>query len=118
MAEPKTIKINNVEYVQKGTEKAVIYKPRKSGHWQIGKPYFVRTVTMAIHGVLVDVTQQELIFMDAAWIADTKRFSQFANGNPQDGIEVEPFPRNKEVIVGRGSLIDAFQLDGDFKEQK
>ena len=118
MSEPKTIMINKVEYVQKDSVKTVVYKPRKAGPWQIGKQYFIRTVTMAIHGVLVDVTAQELVFMDAAWIADTKRFANFAAGTPQEGIEVEPFPRNKEVIVGRGSLVDAFQLDGDFKDQK
>jgi hypothetical protein len=116
MSEPQTITINKVEYIRKDSAKTVTYKPRKSGPWQIGKPYLIRTVTMTIHGVLVDVTPQELVFMDAAWIADTGRFSDFVKGGQPN--EVEPFPRNKEVIVGRGSLVDAIQMDGDFKEQK
>ena len=118
MPQPNTITIDKTEYVRKDSVKTTVYKPSKAGPWQIGKQYFIRTVTMALHGVLIEVTQQELVLMDAAWIADTKRFHQFVTGQPQDGIEVEPFPRNKPVIVGRGSLIDAFQLDADFGAQK
>ena len=118
MSEPKTITINKVEYVRKDEAKAVVYKPRKQGPWMIGKQYFIRTVTMALHGTLVEVNEHELVLMDAAWIADTKRFHQFITGQAQEGIEVEPFPRHKPVIVGRGALIDAAELDGDFGVQK
>ena len=90
---------------------------RKEGPWEIGKAYFVRTVTMAIHGVLVDVTPQELVFVGAAWIADTGRFHQFVTG-ASDPSEIEPFPRESPVIVGRGALIDAVRRDGAFEAQK
>lgn len=75
--------------------------------WEIGKGYLIRTVTMTNTGRLVAVTEQELVLEDAAWIADTGRFSDAlkkCNFN-----EVEPFPAGK-VIIGRGSIIDAVQV--------
>jgi len=76
---------------------------KNSEAWQVGKAYFIRTVTMFLTGKLVKLTPQELVLEDAAWIADTGRFSQaMKTGNFN---EVEPF--NGLVIVGRGSVIDA-----------
>ena len=112
MSKPEVISIDGQDYVKKGAE----YKPRKEGVWEVGKKYFVRTVTMALHGVLVEVTATELVLMEAAWIADTGRFSNFVNGAAPN--EVEPFPQTKAVIVGRGALVDAVQLDGCFDKQK
>ena len=77
---------------------------KQQGVWILGEKYFIRTVTMALCGRLVKVTDQELVIEDASWVADTGRFSKFlVEGTPD---EVEPFPEG-EVIVGRGSLIDA-----------
>ena len=77
---------------------------KEVGVWVIGENYFIRTVTMALCGKLVQVTEQELVLESAAWVADTGRFNNFLeNGTPS---EVEPFPEGR-VIVGRGGLIDA-----------
>lgn len=76
--------------------------------WEIGKNYLIRTVTMIDTGRLVAVTNQELILEDAAWIADTGRFSD-AVKNCAFG-EVEPFPSGR-VIIGRGSVIDAICIN-------
>ena len=105
-----------VDFVRKDSI-APAYSPRTEGPWEVGKSYFVRTVTMAIHGVLVDVTPQELVFIGAAWIADTGRFHQFITG-ASDPNEIEPFPRESPVIVGRGALVDAVRRDGTFGAQK
>jgi hypothetical protein len=75
-----------------------------SGPWEIGKKYFVRTVTMHITGELVSVSSQELVFKDAAWIADSGRFNE-ALKDISKCEEVEPFIN--PVIVGRGSIVDA-----------
>ena len=86
-----------------------------TGAWEIGKNYLVRTVTMIDTGKLVAVGTQELVFEDAAWIADTGRFAgslQTVNFN-----EVEPFPEGR-VIIGRGSIIDAIQIPKLPREQK
>jgi hypothetical protein len=75
--------------------------------WEIGKPYLIRTVTMIDTGILVAVTATELVIEEAAWIADTGRFSD-AVAAAEFG-EVEPFPAGK-VIIGRGAIIDAVQI--------
>lgn len=88
---------------------AVIGTPQSDNSaWEIGKNYLIRTVTMIDTGRLVAVTQQELVLEDAAWIADTGRFSD-AVKNCAFG-EVEPFPSGK-VIIGRGSVIDAICIN-------
>jgi hypothetical protein len=72
--------------------------------YEVGKNYFLRTVTHHLTGRLVEVGQQELVLEDAAWIADDGRFSEtMVSGN---FAEVEPLPAGRH-IVGRASLIDA-----------
>jgi len=73
--------------------------------YKIGQNYFIRTVTHYLTGQLLRVTAKELVLKDTAWIADTGRFMEAI----RDGkvSEVEPYPDGEEVIVGRGSIIDA-----------
>lgn len=80
---------------------------RDDSAWQIGKNYLIRTVTMIQTGRLVQVTGQELVIEEAAWIADTGRFSAALASASFN--EVEPFP-DGPVIIGRGSVIDAVQI--------
>lgn len=89
---------------------ALVAQPSDSSHpWNVGANYFIRTVTHHFTGKLVAVHKQELVLSDAAWIADNGRFADaMAKGSLS---EVEPFPKGKLVIVGRGSLIDAVQID-------
>lgn len=115
MTKPDTLKIDDVEYVRK--DSVTVYTPRKEGPWEIGKAYFIRTVTMNLHGILVDVTPNELVLTKAAWIADSGRFSNFVKGEAEPN-EIEPFLPEALVIVGRGALIDAVQRNGEFKVQK
>jgi hypothetical protein len=81
-----------------------------NSHWEIGKTYLIRTVTMIDTGRLVAVTPQELVLEDAAWIADTGRFADALE--KCEFNEVEPFPEGR-VIVGRGALVDAVVLNGN-----
>jgi len=79
-------------------------KEKKVGPYTIGMKIFIRTVTMIVTGRLVEVHEHELVVEDAAWVADTGRFSAaLASGTLS---EVEPFPDGR-VIVGRGSIVDA-----------
>ena len=71
--------------------------------WRIGEAYFIRTVTMILTGRLEKVTDKELVLSDAAWIADTGRFADTIASGDLD--EVEPYIN--DIIVGRGSIIDA-----------
>lgn len=75
----------------------------KSYPYPVGKNVLIRTVTMALTGHLIEVTETELVLERAAWIADIGRYHIAL----RDGIlsEVEPFPDGR-VIVGRGSVVD------------
>lgn len=71
--------------------------------FEIGKKYFIRTVTMAQVGELIGQDNQFLVFKNASWIADTGRFhDSLKNGTFN---EVEPFVEN--VIVAKGAIVDA-----------
>lgn len=71
--------------------------------WEIGKTYFIRTVTMHLLGRLEAVTDKELLLSSASWIADSGRFHEAINTGKLS--EIEPF--KSDVIVGRAALIDA-----------
>jgi hypothetical protein len=84
--------------------------------WEIDATYFIRTVTMAQTGKLMAVYPQELVLVDAAWIADTGRFKQAVES--AEFSEVEPFPDGRQVIVGRASIIDAVKIPELPRSQK
>lgn len=97
---PESIKIDDQEYVR--ADKAPIRKEIK-GAWEIGQQYLIRTVTMIYTGRLIYLDDKELVLEDAAWIADTGRFSEAVRN--KGFSEVEPFEHNG--IVGRGAIVDA-----------
>lgn len=83
--------------------------------FEIGKYYCIRTVTMIDTGRIVAVTPQWIVIEEAAWIADTGRFSDAVKKSEFN--EVEPFPDGR-VIIGTGAVIDACQIKKSPREQK
>jgi hypothetical protein len=79
-----------------------------SSRWKIGANYFIRTVTHHLTGKLVDIDDHELWLKDAAWIADDGRFAQAIS--TCEFKEVEPYPDDVLVAVGRASLIDSVEI--------
>ena len=116
MTKSTTMKIDEVEYVRADSieKPAPVIISSETAPWEIGKHYLIRTVTMIDTGTLAAVTPQELVLIDACWIPDTGRFSEALESVEFD--EVEPFPSGN-VIIGRGSVIDAIQID-KFKRSK
>ena len=83
--------------------------------FKVGENYLIRTVTMILVGKLEAVYNTELVLSSASWIADTGRFYDALKDGKLN--EVEPFLN--DVIVGRGSLIDATIWTKELpKEQK
>ena len=78
----------------------------KSHPFEIGKNYFIRTVTMSHVGRLKAVYDDTLVLSDVSWVADTGRFNDAIKSGLEamDSSEIEPFAN--DVIVGRGALID------------
>jgi hypothetical protein len=75
--------------------------------FELGKSYLIRTVTHIALGRVKAVGNQELVLEDASWIADTDRFHDALKSGVDtlSKSEIEPFVN--DVIVGRGSIIDA-----------
>lgn len=76
--------------------------------FEIGANYFIRTVTHHYTGKLIAVHATELVLIDVAWIADDGRFMQAISSGSFS--EVEPYPDGTEVIIGRGSILDACKI--------
>jgi len=107
--------IKGTTYVPKGSESGTVI-PVQSGSvgiWQIGENYFIRTVTYHFIGKLVHVTDSELVFDKASWIAVSGRWNESLRTGKLD--EVEPY--TDTLIVGRGSLIDATKWNHDLPTQ-
>lgn len=79
----------------------------KSHPFEIGKNYFIRTVTMSFVGELKAVYDDTLVLSKASWVADTGRFHNMLKSGLEslDAAEIEPFIN--DVIISRGALIDA-----------
>lgn len=90
-------------------------KQPTSHPYKIGENYLIRTVTMIDTGRLVAVTDGELVLEEACWIADTGRWMQALRSC--EFSEVEPFPEG-EVIINRGSVIDAVKIPSLPRSQK
>lgn len=74
----------------------------KSCSFEIGRSYFIRTVTNYITGKCAAITDSDIKLDDAAWVADTGRFSDaLLSGNLN---EVEPYPG--PAFVSRGAIVD------------
>ena len=73
--------------------------------YRIGENYLIRTGTHIDVGTVVSVGPQEIVLVNASWIADTGRYANaIAEGTLS---EVEPYPDGQEVIVGRNFVVDA-----------
>ena len=107
----------NIEQLTIGEARAIaalfqggsVTAPASLSHpFEIGKNYFIRTVTHHLTGKLIEVWPTELVLVDAAWIADDGRLSDSLKS--ETFAEVEPFPDDRRIIVGRSSLIDAQEI--------
>lgn len=79
----------------------------ESHPFEIGKHYFIRTVTMSHVGKLEKVFDDTLVLSGASWVADSGRLSDAMRSGLEavSSSELEPFVNN--IIIGRGALIDA-----------
>lgn len=89
---------------------------KKTHPYQVGKNYFIRTVTHHYTGRMVAVFEHELVLEDAAWIADDGRFTQAVERIEFD--EVEPYPDGRQVIIGRGAVLDAMVFIEDLPRKQ
>lgn len=114
----KEIKLNNETYILKSDaqKEIALAKSKKGGvksenevPFEIGKKYFIRTVTYFATGEVVAIKGNFLVLTDGAWIADTGRFSDTIKTG--DFSEVEPV--SVPMFVNMGSISDAFEVEFD-----
>lgn len=73
--------------------------------FKVGKKYFIRTVTYFVTGKVKKISGGFLVLENAAWIADTGRFSDaLKSGNFS---EVEPV--DVQVYLNLNSITDGFE---------
>lgn len=103
MTKPSTLKIDDVEYIRADSVPPI--GNTEGTPFSIGASYVVRTVTMIVVGRVVGVVGQFLVLSDAAWVADTGRFSDFL----AKGLVNEVEPAEGRVFLGLGSIIDVYE---------
>ena len=110
----KTIKIENEEYVRKADIKQewkrVPNGDNSNPYMEVGKDYFICTVTRYYTGRLIWVGEKEITLEDAAWIPSTGRFHEFISGKSWD--ESEPYVPGTPVIIGRGAIVEMSEKIG------
>jgi hypothetical protein len=109
MNKPDIMMIDDVKYIREDSARVshIVHMSSEVGPWMVGANYLIRTVTMIDTGRLVAIGPLELVLEDAAWIADTGRFSDAIE--KAEFSEVEPFPKGR-VIINRSCVIDAVEI--------
>ena len=67
-----------------------------------GKHVFIRTVTFHYTGRVIDEDDDSVELGDAAWIADSGRFSDALTSGKLN--EIEPYPNG--VMISKGAIVD------------
>lgn len=91
---------------------------QKQSAFVVGKNYFIRTVTHIDVGKLVRIVGDDLVLVDACWVADTRRYADIFKHGFTIEAELEPYPDGEEVIVNRGALIDAIEWKHDLPRKQ
>ncbi len=73
--------------------------------FEIGGKYFIRTVTYFATGEVEEIKGDFLVLKDAAWIADTGRFTQAL----ATGVLSEVEPVETPMFVNINTITDAFE---------
>lgn len=92
-------------------ERTMATSKKSKSPLQVGNAVLIRTVTMIQTGRIVEITPEEIVLEQAAWIADTGRFGDVVSKGTAGLKEVEPFAA--PVSVGRGAIVDVTLWPGE-----
>ena len=79
----------------------------KRHDFEVGKKYFVRTVTNHYLGEVVEVNELCVVMVKVTWVADDGRFHKAMQGEWDSNAEHEPYPENMRVQLFYGAMLDA-----------
>ena len=71
--------------------------------FEIGRQYLIQTVTNYFTGIVIRITESDLVLENAAWIPIVGRFATAIKTGVFE--EVEPF--TESVIINRGAIINS-----------
>ncbi len=83
---------------------------------EVGKHYFVRTVTFAYIGRLSALTSDIFQLDNATWIAATGPFGQFVRTG--DTEEKDSYPCNLKINLRRALIIETFEWPSDLPDSE
>jgi len=86
-----------------GAREVIAPLRRRACPFNVGTAYLIRTVTNYWTGRVAQVVGAFLVLEDAAWIADTGRYSEATDEAHLKEIE----PCSEPVIVALGAVVDA-----------
>jgi hypothetical protein len=90
---------------QVDSKKSEIKYQKMEVPFKIGGAYFIRTVTYFATGRVKAIVGSFLVLEEAAWIADTGRFSNALASGVLDEVE----PVEVDMFVNINSITDAFE---------
>ena len=108
------ITVNGIIYIPEGTLIPTDLSNSDITFLEIGKVYLIRTVTMIYTGRLKAHSKNEMLLSEAAWIAETERWSKSCK--EEIFKEVEPYFR--DVIIYKGAILDITEISKPQLEQK
>lgn len=76
--------------------------------YEVGDKVFIRCVTHYQTGRVKKIVGRFLVLEDAAWIADTGRFSDALRKAEFDEVE----PVEGKCIINTGAIVDSFEWEG------
>lgn len=75
-----------------------------TGKLEIGNSYFIRTLTYHYTGKVAGLDDKSVFLLDAAWVADSGRFSDALKTGTLS--EVEPYPGEGECSLMLNNIVD------------
>lgn len=96
--------LKQIESLLSESGDSFLFKQEFELPFKIGDAYFIRTVTYFATGRVKDIVGQFLVLDEAAWIADTGRFSDAM----AKGVMNEVEPIEGEMFINTNSITDAF----------
>jgi len=72
--------------------------------FDVGSSWLIRTVTFAVTGKVKQVKGKFIVLEDAAWVADTGRFSTAIESGTLSEVEAVTV----DVVVNTDSIVDAY----------
>lgn len=81
--------------------------------FEIGKSYFVRTITYFTVGKVVDIVGKFLVMEQASWVADTGRWGDCLAKGASVIREVEPHPKDERVYINLEAVVDVSDWNHD-----